>query len=76
MKLEGLNPFQLKIADHLWSIGTVDACQLWLRTLPSAVRDEALVVMELMLLAATDERVDGMTEYPDAELIIKKIKKD
>jgi len=75
MKIEGLTPLQIEIADHLWSIGTVDQCQAWLETLSPAIRDEAMVVMELMMMSVLDDIVDGMTRYPDADAIIKKVQK-
>jgi hypothetical protein len=73
MKIEGLTPIQVEIADHLWSLGTSDQCQAWLRTLSPAIYDEALIVMELMMLASVDEYIDDMTSYPDAEYLIKKV---
>lgn len=76
MYLEGLTPLQVEIAEVLWSLGTSHECQLWLSTLPQYMRDEALVVMQLMLLAAVDEEVESMEYYPDAEAIIDKIRKD
>ena len=75
MKIEGLTPLQIEIADHLWSIGTVDQCQAWLETLSPAIRDEAMVVMELMMMAVLDDVVDGMTRYPNANKKKKKVQK-
>ena len=75
MRLEGLTPLQHEIADVLWSLGTTEECQRWLNTLSPGVHKEAMIVMELMLLASIDEYVDSMWEYPDAMDIIQKIKK-
>lgn len=75
MKIEGLTPIQREIADVLWSLGTTEECQRWLNTLSPGVHKEALIVMELMLLASIDDYVDNMWEYPDAEAIIEKMKK-
>lgn len=74
MKLEGLTPLQCEIADALWSLGSSEECQAWLNTLPTPIYKEALIVMELMLIASVDEYVDEMWEYPDAQAIIEKIK--
>ena len=75
MRLEGLTDRQMMIADTLWSLNSTADCQAWLSTLPRSLRDEALVVMELMLLSSVDEYVEGMDHYPDAEDIISNIRK-
>ena len=73
MKIEGLNDQQMMIADTLWSLNSMAECQAWLSTLPGSLRDEALVVMELMLISSVDEYVEGMDFYPDAEDFINNI---
>ena len=75
MRLEGLTDRQMMIADTLWSLHSSADCQAWLSTLPGPLRDEALLVMELMLIASVDDVVDEMDFYPDAEDIISNIMK-
>lgn len=74
MRIEGLTPLQCEIADVLWALGTVDDCQRWLKTLPLALYQEALVVMELMIHEALEESIQEMDYYPDAEAIIEKMR--
>lgn len=74
MRIEGLTPLQCEIADVLWSLGTVDDCQRWLKTLPLTLYQEALVVMELMIHEALEESIQDMDYYPDAEAIIEKMR--
>lgn len=74
MQIEGLTPMQVQIAEILLSLGTTHECQLWLSTLTEAMREEALVVMELMVLAVVDEQVESMKYYPDAEAMIERAK--
>lgn len=74
MRLEGLTPLQWDLADKLWEMETIEECREWLATLQPHVRQQALVVMELMRLEAMEEYVesaDGV--YPDAEELIAKI---
>lgn len=73
MRLEGLTDRQMMIADTLWSLHSSADCKAWLDTLSRPLRDEALVVMELMLIASVDDVVDDMDFYPDAEDIINSI---
>lgn len=76
MQIEGLTPLQCKIADVLWTLGTVDDCKRWLNTLSPSIYKEALVVMELMIQAAVDEHIEEMEYYPDAVELLDKIKRD
>jgi len=75
MRIEGLTELQFQIAETLWSIGGTEECQAWLSRLPIEIREEALVVMELMILASIDDEIENMTSYPDAEAIIAKVRK-
>jgi hypothetical protein len=74
MYLDGLSPLQVQIAETLWTIGNSYDCKRWLDTLSPQMRDEALVVMDLMVLAAVDEEVEMMEYYPEAEAIIEQIR--
>jgi hypothetical protein len=76
MKLEGLTKQQVKICDALWSCDTDEAVTAYVRSLPQRLQREAQVLMDMMILEAIDEQVETMSQYPDAEAMLERLKKD
>lgn len=75
MHLDRLTKTQVKIANTLWSLESAEDLQFYISSLPPDTKQEALTLVELMLLASTDDTVDVMTEYPLAENMLNEIKR-
>lgn len=75
MHLDRLTKVQVKIANTLWSLDSTEEFHLYLNSLPPKLKQEALALVELMLIASTDDVVDEMTEYPLAEKMLNEIKR-
>lgn len=71
--LDNLSPVQTQLANQLWNCDTRHECEDWLASLPEHLYNEAIIVMELMLLASVDAEVDKMICYPEAEAIINQV---
>lgn len=75
MHLDRLTKFQTEIANKIFSLDTIEEVHLYIESLPSEKQQEALSLIELMLLAETDDVVDMMTAYPLAEKMLNEIKR-
>ena len=75
MELRGLTDQQVKICDALWECETNEDVRIYVRSLPQRLQQEAVVLMDMMVLGAIDDEVNEMTVYPDAEKILAKVKK-
>jgi hypothetical protein len=65
IKIEGLSPLQVQLADLIWSCQSQDDVDLLIRNLPTEeYRRTATVMMEMIVVAAIDEVVDA-TDYQD-----------
>jgi len=73
MILDGLTPRQVELASILWSLDTAEECAVFLSSLPNNIRQDAEVVMQLMMMEAVESQIENMTTYPDAENILKKM---
>lgn len=75
MHLDRLTKTQVKIANKIWSIESLEEYRFYINSLPPNLKQEAVTIMELLLLASTDETIDTMTEYPLAEKMLNEIKR-
>jgi hypothetical protein len=65
IKIEGLSPLQVQLADLIWSCSSQDDVELLIRNLPTEeYRRTATVMMEMIVVAAIDEVVND-SDYKD-----------
>jgi hypothetical protein len=76
IELHGLTARQHTIADILWAFEDGKDADRFIRCLPTAeLRNEAQSIKDLMLMAAVEQLYDGITDNPDAKVVIDKILK-
>ena len=55
MQLEGLTQLQVAIADHLWTLDTLDEVNEYINKLPKRQRGQARLVQAMIEIAAIDD---------------------
>jgi hypothetical protein len=76
IELHGLTARQHTIADILWAFEDGKDADRFVRCLPTAeLRNEAQSIKDLMLMAAVEQLYDGISDNPDAKMVIDKISK-
>ena len=76
IELHGLTARQHTIADILWAFEDGKDADRFIRCLPTAeLRNEAQSIKDLMLMAAVEQLYDGISDNPDAKMVIDKILK-
>ena len=76
IELHGLTARQHTIADILWAFEDGKDADRFIRCLPTAeLRNEAQSIKDLMLMAAVEQLYDGISDNPDAKMVIDKIAK-
>jgi len=76
IELHGLTARQHIIADILWAFEDGKDADRFIRCLPTAeLRNEAQSIKDLMLMAAVEQLYDGISDNPDAKMVIDKILK-
>jgi hypothetical protein len=76
IELHGLTARQHTIADILWAYEDGKDADRFIRGLPTAeLRNEAQGIKDLMLMAAVEQLYDGISDNPEANKVIDKIRK-
>ena len=76
IQIHGLNARQHIIADILWAFEDGNDADRFVRCLPTAeLRNEAQSIKDLMLMAAVEQLYDGISDNPEAKVVIDKISK-
>lgn len=70
MKIDGLTPEQVALLDEMWACETLADFEEFLETLDPSEKLEALRLQKMILLAALDEDVAKMQQYPEASKVI------
>ena len=75
--IEGLNARQRFLADIIWACENKDNVDAFIRALPTkALRNEARVIVDLMVLAVVEQCYDGINpNLTEAQSILKKVSK-
>lgn len=73
-KIDGLNKKQVAMLDIMWSLEDQASVLNFIRSLPEADRLQAKSLMTLLLYETLEELLDGVTEFPEAEEIIQRMK--
>jgi len=74
MRIEGLTQHQVELLDTMWAIDEFEDMEEWMATLCRADRVEAQNLQRLVVLETFEDLLakDG---YPDAVMVIDKIRK-
>jgi hypothetical protein len=76
IRLEGLTPLQVQIADLIWNCSSQDDVDLLIKSMPTEeYRRIATVMMEMIVWAAIDEAMDDpdCQDYKAANKVINHI---
>lgn len=74
IEIQGLNPFQMTVADSIWNLDTVDEVEAWISKLPArSLRHQARVVFEMMVAEALEE--EQFEDLALAQTVIDKVRK-
>jgi hypothetical protein len=74
MQIDGLTERQVELLDTMWAIEEYDELEAWMDTLCRADRVEAENLQRLVVLETFEELLD-QSKYPEANMVIDKIRK-
>ena len=74
MKLDGLTERQVELLDTMWAIEEFTELEAWMATLTRAERFEAELLQRLVILETFEELMED-SKYPEANMVIDKIRK-
>lgn len=71
--VHGISDEDSAILDILWEIDTVEELDNYLNSLGEKQLEKTLTLIELTRLAVTDDLVESMDNYPEANYMLKSI---
>jgi len=74
MNITGLTERQVELLDTMWAIEEFTELEAWMATLSRSERVEAESLQRLVVLEAFEELLEE-GKYPDANMVIDKIRK-
>jgi len=74
MKIDGLTEHQVELLDTMWEIEEFTELEAWMATLSREDRVEAENLQRLVILE-TFEEIMADSKYPEANMVIDKIRK-
>jgi hypothetical protein len=74
MRIDGLTERQVELLDTMWEIEEFDELEAWMATLSRADRIEAENLQRLVILETFEEMMAN-SKYPEANMVIDKIRK-
>ena len=74
MRIEGLTEHQVELLDTMWGIEEWEDVEAWLATLSRADRMEAQNLQRLVVLETFEELMEE-SKYPEANMVIDRIRK-
>jgi len=74
MKIDGLTEHQVELLDTMWEIEEFTELEAWMATLSREDRIEAENLQRLVILE-TFEEIMADSKYPEANMVIDKIRK-
>lgn len=73
IKISGVSDKQIKLLDQIWQFDTEDELFVWIKTLNKNKQKKVLLLKEMIELAAIDEYVSMMEDFPHADFIVDSI---
>ena len=74
MRLDGLTERQVELLDTMWAIDELEEFEEWMATLSKADKAEAENLQRLVILETFEELLD-QDKYPEANMVIDRIRK-
>lgn len=71
--VHGISDEDVAILDILWELNTVDELDNYLNSLGEEQLEKTLTLIELTRLAVTDDLIETMDNYPEANYMLKSI---
>ena len=71
IRLEGLTPLQVELADHIWTLDSQEKIAEWLGELPRNLRQQAMSLIYLIHLECLDQ--DPITDFSAAQAVIRSV---
>ena len=71
--IRNLTPNQVALLDEMWACETYEEYENFLELLTAEDRREAEALQRLLLIETLDEEFDKMTEFPDANRVIRNV---
>ena len=71
--VHGISDEDSAILDILWEIDTVEELDNYLNSLGEKQLEKTLTLIELTRLAVTDDLIESMDNYPEANYMLKSI---
>ena len=72
IRLEGLTPLQVELADHIWRLDSQEKIAEWLGELPRNLRQQAMSLIHLIHLECLDQ--DPMEDLSQAQAVIQRVR--
>jgi hypothetical protein len=72
--IEGLTKKQVAILDIMWTLDDEQSVENFVRSLPKADVLVARSLMTLLMHEALEEWLDGVTEFPEAQAVIDRVR--
>ena len=71
IRLEGLTPLQVELADRIWQMNTQEEIAEWLGELPQSLRQQALSLLYLITVECIDQ--DPIENFDLAQAVIERV---
>lgn len=69
IRLEGLTPLQVELADKIWHLQTQEDVEHWLHQLPKNIRQQAISLLYLITVECIDQ--DPIDDFSLAQAVIR-----
>lgn len=73
-KIDGLTKKQVTLLDIMWTLDDEQSVENFVRSLPQADRQQAESLKTLLIHEMLEEWLEGVTEFPEAQEIIARIR--
>ena len=73
-KIDGLTKKQVALLDIMWTLDDEQSVENFVRSLPRADQQQAQSLKTLLIHEMMEEFLEDITEFPDAQEIIHKVK--
>ena len=73
-KIDGLTKKQVALLDIMWTLDDEQSVENFVRSLPLADQQQAQSLKTLLIHEMMEEFLEDITEFPDAQEIIQRVK--
>jgi hypothetical protein len=72
--IEGLTKKQVALLDIMWTLDDEQSVENFVRSLPKTDRQQAQSLKTLLIHEMLEEWLEGVTEFPDADQVIERVR--